>query len=367
MDSISSKLRADLQYKNVEIFFTEEEIFSEDKNEIIVSAFSEKAHMFITVCLDRREINGGILSGYLLLRRGALIALVLLPGLFFFFYHFMIKPLKVLNKAHQSIEEGNADYRITNKNSSIEYRQAYETFNHMAEHLKNLKIENYEKELEKQQEILERQRVELKNLQLQIRPHFLINAFNLIYTLAQEREIESIQEIILYLSDYFRYIFRSSKEVELFGKELKLIQGYVSMAQIRYPGSISITYEIEPEISFVRLPPLLIHNFIENIIKHVVVQGIMTNISLKGTYKNGRVSFWIADDGPGMEPEKLEEVLRNMKQKESTGNGTSVGLSNAYRRLKFFYGDDADICIMSEMGEGTIVKVIFRYDLEKED
>ena len=163
MDSISSKLRADLQYQNVEIFFTKTPEFPVNKNTILITDYSHKADMYITVQLEQREINGGILSGYLLLRWIAIIALILLPNLYFLLYFLMIRPLKRLNKAHMAIEGGDADYRIQENSSSIEYRQAYESFNHMAEHLKNLKIENYEKELEKQQAVMEKQQVELKN------------------------------------------------------------------------------------------------------------------------------------------------------------------------------------------------------------
>lgn len=58
--------------------------------------------------------------------------------------------------------------------------------------------------------------MELKNLQLQIHPHFLLNTFNLVYTLAQRKETGAIQDIVIYLSEYFRYIFRSGKSLELF-------------------------------------------------------------------------------------------------------------------------------------------------------
>ena len=56
--------------------------------------------------------------------------------------------------------------------------------------LKTLKIENYEKELA-------RQRMELRNLQLQIRPHFLMNMFNLLYSFAQIENYQSIQKLAL--------------------------------------------------------------------------------------------------------------------------------------------------------------------------
>ena len=67
---------------------------------------------------------------------------------------------------------------------------------------------------------------------------------------------------------------------------------------------------------------------------------------------------------PRRAPEKLVEVMKKMRQKEITG--TSVGLANAYRRLKYFYGEDADICISSEIGEGTAVEVVFYCNLAQE-
>ena len=79
----------------------------------------------------------------------------------------------------------------------------------MADRIQDLKIEVYEKELDRKQ-------MELSNLQLQIRPHFLLNTFNLIYTLAQRGQEKDVQQVILYLSDYFRYLFRSGRNLEIF-------------------------------------------------------------------------------------------------------------------------------------------------------
>ena len=59
----------------------------------------------------------------------------------------------------------------------------------MADRIQDLKIEVYEKELDRKQ-------MELSNLQLQIRPHFLLNTFNLIYTLAQRGQEKDVQQVI---------------------------------------------------------------------------------------------------------------------------------------------------------------------------
>ena len=357
LDSVADKLRNDLQYKQVEVLFTEDKVEAESNDELVVSSYFERAGIYLTVKLNSKEINGTILSIYLVMRKIAITALILLPFLYYLLYRLLLLPLWRIYQAHREIEAGNQDYRITHKATSIEYSAVYDSFNRMADNIKNLKIENYEQELKKQ-------RVELKNLQLQIRPHFLMNAFNLIYTLAQERDVTHIQEIMLYLSDYFRYIFRNEKELELFGKEQKLIEGYINMAQIRYPESIVVTYDYDPEVSFVRLPPLLLHNFVENIIKHVVKQGTVTHISLEGRYGSGLVTFQVSDDGSGMDKEQLSQVDQRMRQGEITGS--NIGMANAYRRLKYFYGEDADIEIISEEGHGTNVIIHFPYDLDEE-
>lgn len=74
----------------------------------------------------------------------------------------------------------------------------------------------------------------------------------------------------------------------------------MNMAQVRYPQSIEIEYEYDPEIMFVRVPPLLLHNFVENIVKHVVKMGTVTHISVIGQYEEKNVTFMIMDDGQGM-------------------------------------------------------------------
>ena len=228
----------------------------------------------------------------------------------------------------------------------------------MAERIQNLKIEIYEKELDRKQ-------MELSNLQLQIRPHFLLNTFNLIYTLAQRGQEKDVQQVILYLSDYFRYLFRSGRNLEIFEKEQHLIEAYIGTAKVRYPGAIEADYEYDPEIAFVRVPPLLLHNFVENIVKYAISPGKVTHLSIVGQYEDGMVSFMIMDDGDGMTEEQVEELDRSMR--EPRKDGLHIGYANSLKRLRYSYGEKADIEISSEPGEGVCVTVTFPYDLEEEN
>lgn len=325
---------------------------------IAISLPLKKGKAFLNGSLSRSEILGGISVFYMVLRAGTFIALLLIPVLYLVISNLLLNPLRLVNQAHKRLQEGDLDYRIQEKANSIEYSYSFLSFNQMADQIKTLKIENYEKELD-------RQKMELKNLQLQIHPHFLLNTFNLVYTLAQRKETGAIQDIVIYLSEYFRYIFRSGKSLELFPKEQKLIEGYIRMAEVRYPDSIEVRYEYDPEISFVRVPPLLLHNFVENIVKYAVKQGQITHISLLGQYIDGIVTFMIMDDGAGMS----EEEVKNLDKRMRNGNidGEHIGFVNSLKRLRYFYGETADILISADVGMGTCVTIQFPYDLEVQD
>lgn len=313
LDLVQEQLENDVQYETDVYTFTHRE-GEERKGTIRISNESGRGDFFLNAYLEKTEIFGDVRAANLYVQLGTMAALFLFPVLYLVIRALLIVPLKTL------------------------------------------KIENYEKELE-------RQKMELKNLQLQIRPHFLLNTFNLVFALAKRHENEAIQEIILYLSDYFRYLFRSEKSLELFGREQSLIEGYIKMAQIRYPDSIAIEYKYDPRISFVRLPPLLLHNFVENIVKHVVKKGQLTRIRILGQYEKGIVTFRIMDNGPGILPERVKELDAAMRQEGISG--ISVGFSNSLKRIKYFYGDGADITITSVMGEGTCILLTIPYDLEE--
>lgn len=348
-----------IEYPISKISITEDDIQKAEANEMYI--YSGSRNVYLNIYVDKDEVLEQIANPYLITRGIAVIFLFAIPLLYIVLQKFLIRPLLRVNDAHRQIEEGHGEYRITERSSTAEHSELYRSFNKMADNLHRLKIESYEKELAKQ-------RIELRNLQLQIRPHFLLNTFNLIFSLAQRKEMGMIQETVIYLSEYFRYIFRSDKELELFGKELQMIKGYIRTAAIRYSGRVEAEYEIDPELEFVRMPPLLIHNFVENAVKYGVKQKEVLHILVEGIYDEGTVLFRIEDDGKGMPPEILERN-QNMFAGELEPQNVSehLGLYNSLKRLKYFYGEEAQIMVESRRGEGTCFTISFPYELEVDD
>ena len=358
LDTLMDELKKDLDYDSLELSFSDAAARQEKGDQLAVSSYCNRGRFYLNGVLSKEEITGKIEAIYGIMHAFSIVALLLIPILYALIQHLLLHPLRVLNQAQKRLRNGDLDCRITEKANSVEYEHSFQSFNKMADRIQNLKIEVYEKELDRKQ-------MELSNLQLQIRPHFLLNTFNLIYTLAQRGQEKEVQQIILYLSDYFRYLFRSGRNLELFEKEQHLIEAYIGTAQVRYPGAIEADYEYDPEIAFVRVPPLLLHNFVENIVKYAISPGKVTHISIVGQYEDGVVSFMIMDDGDGMTEEQVAELDRSMRNPGK--DGAHIGYANSLKRLRYSYGEKADIEISSEPGEGVCVTLTFPYDLEEEN
>ncbi len=348
-------------YDSEKVFFCSSDTVVEGTDAIFAISASKRGAVKFCIQIDSEEVQRNFTVwdwGQLAI---SILFLILLPVVYISIRQMTVKTLQKLNKAHQELEKGNEAYRITQMGNITEFAEAYASFNHMADNIHSLKLENMEKELAKSQ-------LELKNLQLQIRPHFLLNMFNLIYNLVAEKNTEDIREVIMYLTGYFRYLFRSGKELELFQKEFDLIQGYIKTSQIRYPDEIDCIFQIDPDVFMVRVPPLLIHNFVENIIKHAYIKGKPMHIMLSAEYVDGVVTFLVSDDGKGMSAEEVENINSGQfRETEGEEGRVHVGLKNSDCRLKAFYGEKACIQVESEMGEGTVFTISFPYNLEVED
>ena len=359
LDKMIKDIGNHLQYTDYRIDFTEKVTRQNLRDRIMVTSGMKGINFVISI--KKNEIVGGVSLYLKILQATTFLYLALIPVLFLLLRFLLIHPLNNINYAHRQIKKGKQEFRIEKNAHSTEFLEAYRSFNEMADNLTALKIDSYEKEIAKQ-------RMELRNLQLQIRPHFLLNTFNLIYTLAQRKEIIAIQQIIIYLSDYFRYIFRSDKELELFSKELKLVRGYIKMVSINYSGNIQVNYDVDPEINFVRVPPLLIHNFIENSVKYGYKQGEILNITIMGRYSDRMVTLYVSDDGNGMDEESLNKCRKLLSGEiEPNKLSSNIGLQNSMKRIKYFYGNEAMIDITSEQGIMTCVKIQFPYNLEVQD
>ncbi|MBD3917245.1 sensor histidine kinase [Paenibacillus sp. PR3] len=205
---------------------------------------------------------------------------------------------------------------------------------------------------------------ELKALQAQINPHFLYNTLELINVLAIESGARDIKRVVDELTVFYRLSLSNGKEYVSLENELKHIEAYVRIQNMRFDDSVRLEFEVPRELYDCQLPKILLQPLVENAILH----GIMEKDSEEGEV---RVSAWtdkgdllieIADDGVGMDEERLAAIL-HLPEGEGTRGG--YGVRNIEERLQLSYGLQYGLKYYSTEGEGT--RVVLRLPERREE
>ncbi|MGG4147270.1 histidine kinase [Paenibacillus algorifonticola] len=291
----------------------------------------------------------------------ALGSLIILPLGLLMLRREILLPLNRILAAMKRIREGNLDVRIKAAPSAEEFKLVNETFNTMMADIQQLRIDVYEEQLSKQ-------KAELQHLQLQINPHFFMNSLNMMYSLAQVRNYELIQELTLCLVGYFRYMFRSNLNFVSLKQELDHVSNYVRIQELRYPDSLTSSIEAPDYMMNASLPPLIIQSLVENAVKYAVTLDeavhIHIHIELLDTTDEPKMRIVVQDTGKGFDEEVLKELQEGRKLIREQGG--QVGIWNICERLRLLYEGRAQISFANAHGGGAIVEIILPMNAEAE-
>ena len=215
---------------------------------------------------------------------------------------------------------------------------------------------------------------EINNLQDQINPHFLYNTLEVIRGEALTKGDRKIAEMTASLANYFRYNI-SRKEAFVFLKdELKNCMNYFNIQKNRFGDKISceILYHDTEEnrIGNCYIPKLILQPIIENAIYHgLELKMGEGSIKIHITEAEGSLIIHVVDDGLGMPQEKVDELNNdyNFLGEDASEHHNGVAVQNIKKRLKLYWGKQAYLLVISELGEGTQVVIRMPLLYQKED
>ena len=95
-----------------------------------------------------------------------ILSFLIFPYTEFLFNRYVNAPLANIRNAFAELEKGNDDYRITAVTNLSEFSDTYDSFNRMAEKLKELLLETIQKEQQRQQLVVDNLQLQLNYLQL---------------------------------------------------------------------------------------------------------------------------------------------------------------------------------------------------------
>jgi sensor histidine kinase YesM len=257
----------------------------------------------------------------------------------------LMQPLRKLREGMQQVGAGDYDYRINdhNRRNSDEILYIMNSFDEMAQEIGDSR-----------QKDIALVRAELDNLRLQVNPHMLLNSYNMIYSMAQSRNYDGIQEYTLLLVDYFRYVLRTNEDMVPLKQELEFTQNYIDIQKMRFPNAFSSVYRIDPECKEALVPPLLLENFVENAMKYAMIPGQTIEVIINIRQEQQRLLMSVIDSGRGMKEEVLQALKAGEPYIDPEGK-KHIGVWNCSRRIRLFYGEEGNIHFSSVPGEGTQV------------
>ncbi|WP_158799099.1 sensor histidine kinase [Pedobacter sp. L105] len=183
--------------------------------------------------------------------------------------------------------------------------------------------------------ILQKSQAELNLLKSQVQPHFLFNTLNNIYYKVYKVDPVSAG-LIEQLSDIMRYfVDESPKDVVPIATEVAFIENYMALEKIRirYGATIDFEKAYDPEL---RIPPMLLMTFIENIFKH----------GIDKSRKQNQITISLIQDDGYLLFKTSNHIIASITANQNNG----FGIANLTHRLKILYGTKFELKIDKEEG-----------------
>jgi LytS/YehU family sensor histidine kinase len=200
----------------------------------------------------------------------------------------------------------------------------------------------------------------LDALRAQINPHFLFNTLNTIASKART-DGEGARQLLLRLSDFFRYAIRQHGHLADFGEEYFFVRTYLALEQARFGDRLRVRYDVDPQVLGVQVPVLTIQPLVENAVKHGLadkVGGGTVTLRARVDPLRRTTVIQVRDDGAGIDAEQLEKLLRGGGAGSGPMDG-GIGLRNIQERLASLFDDRYRMDVHSRPGEGTTVDLEF--------
>ena len=186
---------------------------------------------------------------------------------------------------------------------------------------------------------------ELRALRAQISPHFIYNALAAVAGDIHARP-EEARDLLIDFAEFTRYLFRDGRSYVTLGEEIEHVERYLRLEQARFRDILHVTIDVPDATRGTVVPAMSVQPLVENAVRHGVERRAgRGRVTISAEIVGGDVELRVADDGIGIERERLGAVL--------AGAGGGIGVSNVDSRLRATFGERYALRIESEVGHGT--------------
>ena len=209
-------------------------------------------------------------------------------------------------------------------------------------------------ELTRKEEL--RRESDLRALQAQINPHFMLNAMNAVNYMALERGEDDIAATVNSIASLMRYSITEPDRMVTMSTELENIQEYISIHTLRFRQQVRL--EVLPGVSpdQVVIPKFTLQPLVENSIRHGMSrkeQGIEIQIQVRE--ESDLLVIEVTDSGVGADAARLNAYLDHQDVQLQVSHG--FGIRNVNERLKLSFGEQGGLCYYNYDGQRLLAKL----------
>ena len=251
----------------------------------------------------------------------------------------------------------NEEFNVIDKvEGKDEIGSLIESYNLMVLKIKELIEVVFKEDAEKKLLQLAKKQSELKALQSQVNPHFMFNTLETIRMRSLIKKEEETAEIIEKLSMILRKTINWGDDNITIQEEMMFVKNYIDIQKYRFGEKLSYNFYIQEECNNFKIPKLSILTFVENSCVHGV-QDSEDNTSINvSVFKDMEYLYIeISDTGEGISKDMLNEIRRKIKEAnfELFNESKSIGMFNAFIRMKMYFNNNIFFEIESKEKEGT--------------
>lgn len=323
-------------------------------------------HIGVILFVKRSELYSSLYEFYTII----FIMLLLFVPLFCYGIHFFSRhiqePIGNMLRASGRMEAGEIGITVEGEMPNEEFLHMKESFDRMSAQVKYLFDYVYD-------EKLARKDAQIQALQAQINPHFLNNTLEMMNWQARMSGDMIVSKMIESLGTVLDYrINRANvKEIHL-AEELQCIDAYFYIMTMRFGQRLSIEREIDDELLYIMVPPLILQPIVENAIVHGVEAVANGAIHLKVYHDERNVYFEVRNTGKQMteqDKQRIQAILAGDEDQipKNTGRHTSIGISNVNRRIRLVYGEEYGLSIVQGEDCVTVSTITIPYQTAEEE
>ena len=272
-----------------------------------------------------------------------MIAALLFFVLFFVYNHYIVRPVSNLHRQIAFVMSGGLNKRIRVERKD-EIGSIAKVINTMLDHQKEISYRMLHTQQELYEAKLKERENELRILENQVNPHFILNTLQCICGIATIYDAQEIIDTATAMGRIFEYSLRAQESVTL-RQELNIVLEYLEIVDIRFARRFLWDVDIQEKLLDIKMPKMILQPLVENAIYHGLEKkehGIVQIFCEEGA---GDLWIHILDNGAGIEETKLIELKKLLEDEREmqyiSMKVKRIGIANTCLRIKNFFGVSA--------------------------